>query len=131
MTKQISVSVGGDGVALWVLDVPGASLNPLSDSFVAELDALVSSLAQRDDIRGVVLTSAKKAFAAGWNLIDLLHVLESTPDLCELNKRTEGFSLDRKYTSSNGAARFRRESGSRRRWCRRYSRRSLMSPAAC
>ena len=92
MTKQISVSVGGDGVALWVLDVPGASLNPLSDSFVAELDALVSSLAQRDDIRGVVLTSAKKAFAAGWNLIDLLHVLESTPDLCELNKRTEGFS---------------------------------------
>lgn len=92
MTKQISETVGDDGVALWVLDVPGASLNPLSDPFVAELDALVSSVAQREDVRGIVITSAKTAFAAGWNLIELLQVLESTPDVRELNQRTEGFS---------------------------------------
>lgn len=92
MTQQISVDVGDDGLALWTVDVPGASLNPLSDSFVAELEQLVTQLADREDIRGVVVTSAKSAFAAGWNLIDLLHVLETTPDVQELNRLTVGYS---------------------------------------
>lgn len=92
MTTQISVKVSADGVAVWTLDIPGASLNPLSDAFVLELDALIAALGRQDDVRGIVITSAKSAFAAGWNLIDLLQVLETTPNARELNLLTAGFS---------------------------------------
>jgi 3-hydroxyacyl-CoA dehydrogenase/enoyl-CoA hydratase/3-hydroxybutyryl-CoA epimerase len=92
MTTQISEKVDADGVAIWTLDVPNAPLNPLSDVFVAELQALVAGLATREEIKGVVITSGKSAFAAGWNLKDLISVLESIADLRELNARTVGFS---------------------------------------
>lgn len=90
--RQIQVSVDADGIAIVLLDVPDAPLNPLSDALVAEFDAALDQIVARSDVRGVVVGSAKSAFAAGWNLIELLTMLESVADARELHAQTPGLS---------------------------------------
>jgi 3-hydroxyacyl-CoA dehydrogenase/enoyl-CoA hydratase/3-hydroxybutyryl-CoA epimerase len=68
---NIRLEFGGDGIAIIALEVSGAPLNPLSDAVVAELDAALEAVIGRDDVFGLILTSARPAFAAGWDLKDL------------------------------------------------------------
>ncbi|QKJ20713.1 3-hydroxyacyl-CoA dehydrogenase NAD-binding domain-containing protein [Microbacterium hominis] len=59
----------GDGIVTVTMDDPSASVNTMNAHFVAALDATVSRLeAERDDIAGVVLASAKKSWFAGGDL---------------------------------------------------------------
>jgi 3-hydroxyacyl-CoA dehydrogenase/enoyl-CoA hydratase/3-hydroxybutyryl-CoA epimerase len=63
------------GVVTLVLDAPDQSVNTMNAAFRADLDAIVDRLeAEREDIRGVVLTSAKRTFFAGGDLHALLAV---------------------------------------------------------
>ncbi|HEX4106619.1 MAG TPA: 3-hydroxyacyl-CoA dehydrogenase NAD-binding domain-containing protein [Solirubrobacteraceae bacterium] len=65
----------GDGVVNLVLDDPAASANTMNEAFVRSLAATVDRLqAEREQIAGVVITSAKKTFFAGGNLNDLKRV---------------------------------------------------------
>jgi 3-hydroxyacyl-CoA dehydrogenase/enoyl-CoA hydratase/3-hydroxybutyryl-CoA epimerase len=89
---SIRLEFGSDGIAIIALDVPGAPLNPLSDAIVAELDAALDAVVAREDMRGLVLTSAKPAFAAGWNLKELVGQMESARDAADLHARTPGLS---------------------------------------
>ena len=89
---QLRVSIDTDGIATVLLDVPGASHNPLSDALVAEFESALEQIAARADIRGVVVGSAKPVFAAGWNLIELLALLDSAKDARDLHARTPGLS---------------------------------------
>ncbi|MFB7883411.1 3-hydroxyacyl-CoA dehydrogenase NAD-binding domain-containing protein [Microbacterium sp. NPDC056057] len=58
-----------DGDVVITLDDPGSSVNTMNPHFVAALKAAADRLeAERDDIRGVILVSAKKSWFAGGDL---------------------------------------------------------------
>ena len=90
--KHLQLSIDAEGIATVLLDVPGAPLNPLSDALVAEFESVLDQIVARSDVRGVIVGSAKSAFAAGWNLIELLALLDSVHDARELHSRTAGLS---------------------------------------
>jgi 3-hydroxyacyl-CoA dehydrogenase/enoyl-CoA hydratase/3-hydroxybutyryl-CoA epimerase len=63
---------GDDGVVVLTLDDPNQSANTMNAAFGESLLATVERLeAERDQIAGVVITSAKKTFFAGGDLNDL------------------------------------------------------------
>ena len=60
LTKQDS------GIAILTMDVPNETMNILKAEFSAEIDALLTQIEQDNDIKGIVLTSAKdNSFMAG------------------------------------------------------------------
>ncbi|OKI00678.1 3-hydroxyacyl-CoA dehydrogenase [Streptomyces sp. CB02923] len=63
------------GVVTLVLDDPDQSANTMNAAFKASLTAVADRLeAERDTVRGVIFTSAKKTFFAGGDLRDLIAV---------------------------------------------------------
>ncbi|MFJ2510047.1 3-hydroxyacyl-CoA dehydrogenase NAD-binding domain-containing protein [Streptomyces griseoviridis] len=67
------------GVVTLVLDDPDQSANTMNAAFRASLAAVTDRLeAERDSLRGVVLTSAKKTFFAGGDLRDLIRITPET-----------------------------------------------------
>ncbi|MGE4427796.1 MAG: 3-hydroxyacyl-CoA dehydrogenase NAD-binding domain-containing protein [Solirubrobacteraceae bacterium] len=74
-TNTIRWEDAGDGVVNLVLDDPNQSANTMNGDFMSSLTATVDRLeAEKDSIKGVVLTSAKKTFFAGGDLNDLISV---------------------------------------------------------
>src|ERR1700712_2335480 len=72
---------GSDGIVTLTLDDPNASANTMNDLYRESMHAAVDRLyAERDDLVGVVITSAKKTFFAGGNLKGML---AATPDDAE------------------------------------------------
>ena len=54
------------GIAILTMDVPNETMNILKAEFSAEIDALLTQIEQDNDIKGIVLTSAKdNSFMAG------------------------------------------------------------------
>ncbi len=71
-TNTIRYERGGDGVVVLTLDDPNQSANTMNADYGRSMLAAVERLeAERDDIQGVVVTSAKKTFFAGGDLRDL------------------------------------------------------------
>jgi 3-hydroxyacyl-CoA dehydrogenase/enoyl-CoA hydratase/3-hydroxybutyryl-CoA epimerase len=67
------------GIVTLVLDDPDQSANTMNAAFIDSLDAVAARLAEhRDDIRGVIVASAKKSFFAGGDLRDLISVTPET-----------------------------------------------------
>jgi 3-hydroxyacyl-CoA dehydrogenase/enoyl-CoA hydratase/3-hydroxybutyryl-CoA epimerase len=63
---------GDDGVVVLTLDDPGQSANTMTAACKASMHAAVGRLeAEKDDIVGVIVTSAKRTFFAGGDLNDL------------------------------------------------------------
>jgi 3-hydroxyacyl-CoA dehydrogenase / enoyl-CoA hydratase / 3-hydroxybutyryl-CoA epimerase len=63
---------GDDGIVILTLDDPNASANTMNEAYQESIRATVDRLeAERDEIAGVIITSAKKTFFAGANLNDL------------------------------------------------------------
>ena len=102
----------GDGIVTLTMDDPTASANTMSakwgEDFAATLESLES---EKDDIAGVVLTSAKKTFFAGGNLDDLVKytradaqkVFDQSQQIKQLLRRLE--TLGRPVVAAiNGAA---------------------------
>ncbi|MDO9409212.1 3-hydroxyacyl-CoA dehydrogenase NAD-binding domain-containing protein [Patulibacter sp.] len=72
-TNTIRWEDAGDGVVNLVLDDPNQSANTMNADYTASMLAAVERLeAEKDQISGVVITSAKKTFFAGGDLNDLL-----------------------------------------------------------
>jgi 3-hydroxyacyl-CoA dehydrogenase / enoyl-CoA hydratase / 3-hydroxybutyryl-CoA epimerase len=68
----------GEGIAVVTLDDPVRSANMLNEAYLTGMDELLEGLAAaKDDLRGVILTSAKKTFFAG---ADLQVILAYGPD---------------------------------------------------
>ncbi|MGD9990255.1 3-hydroxyacyl-CoA dehydrogenase NAD-binding domain-containing protein [Pseudonocardia sp.] len=60
---------GTDGIAVVTLDDPGKSANTMNDRYKAAMGTVVDELvAAKDDLVGVIITSAKKTFFAGGDL---------------------------------------------------------------
>ncbi|MFF3516861.1 3-hydroxyacyl-CoA dehydrogenase NAD-binding domain-containing protein [Streptomyces sp. NPDC002573] len=67
------------GIVTLVLDDPNQSANTMNAAFRESLAAVADRLeAEKDSIRGVILTSAKKTFFAGGDLRDLIQVTPET-----------------------------------------------------
>ncbi|MEZ4302197.1 MAG: fatty acid oxidation complex subunit alpha FadJ [Polyangiaceae bacterium] len=65
----LSYSVREDGVAVLVMDVPGAKVNALNATFAPELSRVLAELSGRDDVKAIVLASGKPgSFIAGADL---------------------------------------------------------------
>jgi 3-hydroxyacyl-CoA dehydrogenase/enoyl-CoA hydratase/3-hydroxybutyryl-CoA epimerase len=61
-----------DGVVILTLDDPNQSANTMNAAYAASIKATLDRLeAEKDDITGVIITSAKKTFFAGGDLNDL------------------------------------------------------------
>ena len=65
---DFTMKTDADGVALITWDVPGKSMNVLSEAGIRELDALVDQALADDAVKGIVITSGKADFAAGMDL---------------------------------------------------------------
>ena len=60
---------GADGIAVVTLDDPGKSANTMNDRYKAAMGTVVGELvAAREELTGVIITSAKKTFFAGGDL---------------------------------------------------------------
>ncbi|MFI5975490.1 3-hydroxyacyl-CoA dehydrogenase NAD-binding domain-containing protein [Streptomyces sp. NPDC051452] len=81
MTESTTIRWEQDdtGVVTLVLDDPNQSANTMNQAFRDSLAAITDRLeAERDSVRGVILTSAKKTFFAGGDLRDLIRVTPET-----------------------------------------------------
>ena len=74
-----------DGVVILTLDDPNQSANTMNRAYAESMAATVDRLeAEKDDIAGVIITSAKKTFFAGGDLNDLRAVTkEQAAELAE------------------------------------------------
>lgn len=75
--RNVKIEKTADGIAIVSLDVADSQMNVLSPAVIDELSTAVESLVASEDVIGVVITSAKKDFAAGWDLKDLLGMLDA------------------------------------------------------
>ncbi|MFF9205648.1 FAD-dependent oxidoreductase [Streptomyces sp. NPDC014986] len=81
MTESTTIRWEQDdtGVVTLVLDDPNQSANTMNQAFRDSLAVITDRLeAEKDSIRGVILTSAKKTFFAGGDLRDLIRVTLGT-----------------------------------------------------
>jgi 3-hydroxyacyl-CoA dehydrogenase/enoyl-CoA hydratase/3-hydroxybutyryl-CoA epimerase len=75
MSQAIRYETGADGIVLLTLDMPGQSANTMNAAYRAAMDETLERLeAEREQIAGVILTSAKKTFFAGGDLNELVAV---------------------------------------------------------
>ncbi|UTW08269.1 3-hydroxyacyl-CoA dehydrogenase NAD-binding domain-containing protein [Pseudomonas benzenivorans] len=75
MTDAIRYEKGPDNIVVLTMDLPGQSANTMNATYREAMAAIVERLeAEREDIAGVILTSAKKTFFAGGDLGELIKV---------------------------------------------------------
>ena len=78
MADTIRYERGEDGIVTLTLDDPNQSANTMNRDYVESMAKTIDRLeAEREEIAGVIITSAKSTFFAGGDLHDLLAV---TPD---------------------------------------------------
>ena len=77
---------GEDNIVVLTLDDPNQSANTMNAAYAESMAATLDRLeAEKDDIAGVVITSAKKTFFAGGDLNDLKQATpENAPELAEM-----------------------------------------------
>jgi 3-hydroxyacyl-CoA dehydrogenase/enoyl-CoA hydratase/3-hydroxybutyryl-CoA epimerase len=77
---------GEDGIVVLTLDDPNQSANTMNAAYAESMAATLDRLeAEKDEITGVVITSAKNTFFAGGDLNDLkLATPENAPELAEM-----------------------------------------------
>jgi len=79
--NRIRYERGGDGVVVLTLDNPDGSANTWDSTFATALSEAVARLeAERDELTGVVITSAKRTFFAGGDLNEIAAVTNSNSD---------------------------------------------------
>jgi 3-hydroxyacyl-CoA dehydrogenase / enoyl-CoA hydratase / 3-hydroxybutyryl-CoA epimerase len=73
--STITYERGDDGIVVLTLDDPNQSANTMNEAYVRSMGETVDRLAsevEAGDVKGVILTSAKKTFFAGGDLNDLI-----------------------------------------------------------
>ena len=99
MSTTIQYEVCNDGIAILSIDLPGRSMNVLTPEFLQDLENLTDRISGDDTIKGAVLTSGKKSFIAGADIMDIATVYDrglSTAEAAsfsrELNHSREAFT---------------------------------------
>ena len=73
--KNFTLETDSDGIALITWDMPGKSMNVIDADVMAEINSLIEQVEKDEAIKGVVLTSGKKAFGAGADLTFLQEMM--------------------------------------------------------
>ncbi len=68
MSPIFATDVDADGIATISWDLPGRSMNVLTEEGIAELDAAMDAALADPAVKGIVITSAKPDFAGGMDL---------------------------------------------------------------
>jgi len=76
MTQTIQYEVGNDGIAILTIDLPGRPMNVLAPEFMSDLETLTDRISSDDAVKGAVLTSGKKSFIAGADIMDIVTVYD-------------------------------------------------------
>ncbi|GLK89753.1 3-hydroxyacyl-CoA dehydrogenase NAD-binding domain-containing protein [Pseudomonas turukhanskensis] len=78
MTDAIRYEKGQDNIVVLTIDMPGQSANTMNAVYREAMAAIVTRLeAEKADIAGVIVTSAKKTFFAGGDLNELVKVTKA------------------------------------------------------
>ncbi|MFT3972541.1 MAG: 3-hydroxyacyl-CoA dehydrogenase NAD-binding domain-containing protein [Amaricoccus sp.] len=72
-----TLTTDSDGVATITWDLPGRSMNVLTEEGIADLDAAMDAALSDPAVRGIVITSAKPDFAGGMDLSVLARMKEA------------------------------------------------------
>ncbi len=72
MGKHFNLAVDADGIALLTMDSPGRSMNVFFPEVEQELAGIVDKVAADPAVRGVIVTSGKPSFIAGYDLTEFL-----------------------------------------------------------
>ena len=124
-STTISWDKGDDGIVILTLDDPNQSANTMNEAYKASMGATVDRLeAEKDDITGVIITSAKKTFFAGGDLNDLIQATPAdAPRVSEERPRDQGAAAP-----AGDAGQARRRGHQRRRAGRRAGDRAGLPP---
>ncbi|HET8705497.1 MAG TPA: enoyl-CoA hydratase-related protein, partial [Pseudomonadales bacterium] len=71
MFKTIHYQLDQDGIGIITLDAPG-SANTITDDFKQDLENCIRECSCDDNVKGMILTSAKKDFVAGGDLKEMV-----------------------------------------------------------
>ncbi len=72
MNNTIQYVVDQDGIALLTIDLPGMPMNVLTPELMEDLSVLTQRAAADEAVKGIVITSGKKAFIAGADIKDMV-----------------------------------------------------------
>ncbi|WP_339669917.1 fatty acid oxidation complex subunit alpha FadB [Dasania marina] len=72
--KAISVTLGDEGIAHLVFDLQGESVNKLNRLTMGELDQALTVLKNSNEVKGLILSSAKSTFIVGADITEFGHV---------------------------------------------------------
>ncbi|WP_299134919.1 3-hydroxyacyl-CoA dehydrogenase NAD-binding domain-containing protein [uncultured Amaricoccus sp.] len=75
-----TTALDDDGVAIIAWDLPGRSMNVLTDEGIADLEAAFDAALADPAVKGIILTSAKPDFAGGMDLNLLARMKENAGD---------------------------------------------------
>ncbi|MCW2847556.1 MAG: 3-hydroxyacyl-CoA dehydrogenase [Marmoricola sp.] len=91
--SAVKYDKGDDGIVVLTLDDPNSSANTMNELYQESMGNAIDQLyAEKDDVTGVVITSAKKTFFAGGNLKSML---QATPaDAQAIFEMGEGIKAD-------------------------------------
>ncbi len=75
--KNATLEIRPNGIALVTIDMEGGSVNVMNDAFSSMLDEVLADLESRkDELSGIILTSAKSTFVAGGDVAKILQLRE-------------------------------------------------------
>ena len=94
--RHLTLEEAADGFATLMLDNADESMNVVNDAFIADMEAATAAIAADASVRGVILTSAKKAFMAGADLKQIVN------RYCKLSKQ-EAFAFSQRATRMHRA----------------------------
>ncbi|MGR8948165.1 MAG: 3-hydroxyacyl-CoA dehydrogenase NAD-binding domain-containing protein, partial [Gammaproteobacteria bacterium] len=81
MAEHLSLNVDTDGIATITLDVTDRPMNVVGPQLMADLSAVLDKIEHDDNIKGAIVTSAKKDFMAGADLKWLCDTLDQNLDV--------------------------------------------------
>jgi 3-hydroxyacyl-CoA dehydrogenase / enoyl-CoA hydratase / 3-hydroxybutyryl-CoA epimerase len=91
MTQHFNLAVDADGIALITMDSPGRSMNVFAPEVEEELAQLVVKVTGDPAIRGVIFTSGKSTFIAGYDLTEFARNFGPGESAAEVFDRFGGF----------------------------------------
>ena len=90
--QNFKFETGADGVALLTWDMPGRSMNVITEAVMDELAQVVDAVKNDAAIKGCVITSGKSAFSGGADL----SMLQQSAALFEKSLKTHGEEVAKK-----------------------------------
>jgi 3-hydroxyacyl-CoA dehydrogenase/enoyl-CoA hydratase/3-hydroxybutyryl-CoA epimerase len=84
-TSAFSLEIDADGIGLVTIDMPGRAMNVLNPTLVVPFAGLVEQLETDNNLKGLVITSAKSTFIVGADIDQLTQITsaEEAFKLCE------------------------------------------------